>query len=130
LCDELSEFKASYIYSDDDGDVVTVGFADQQYDTQIYILLQRTLHPSKQDLNFGHDNVHIMVCEQSRAKYGGVEQIELHSNQLIITLSADTAKEVKTKCKISVDISAAEVDFSLLKNNLRNVCSEYVNLLY
>ena len=122
-----TQLAAGFAYTQNDGEVAMVGFADHQYDTKAYVLLQRTLRPSSDDICRGWDDVHIMVDDETRSAYGGVKQITLHDEkQVLIEVSPATANHLGTGETISVNIANAQMDGGELAGMLKLVCGEHV----
>ena len=103
-----------------------VGFADQQYETQTYVLLQRTLHPSEQDKAMGQDGVHIMVNDPSRSVYGGIKRIELLQDEVVIGLDPEAKSTVNAATEIRIGIGDAQADLDELSKMLSVLCDRYV----
>lgn len=91
----MSTFTANFIYAqaDNENDVLMIGFADDQYDPQEYILLQKTMHPDEQDLALGFDKIHITYRDESQSQYGGIEKVLLKPDSIEFCLD-ETAAEV------------------------------------
>ena len=124
----MNELSARYAFVENDGTVVTVGFADQQYDTKDCVLLQRTLKPSKGDIARGWDHIHIMVSDQLRSSYGGVEEIGLWQDHADITLAPDTASQVRAGTVLRVDLSADVANLAEVREMLKLLCGNYAKL--
>ncbi|KUP20448.1 Imm10 family immunity protein [Paenibacillus sp. DMB5] len=90
----MSTFTASFIYAqaDDENDVLMIGFADDQYEPQEYILLQKTLHPDEQDLALGFDKIHITYNDESQSQYGGIEKVLLKPDSIEISLDEEAVE--------------------------------------
>jgi hypothetical protein len=112
-------FTATFCYSQDDGTVQMVGLADHEYETNQYVLFQKTIHPTEQDRFTGLDQVHITVNEQNRAMYGGVKKVTLATDKLTVYLSSETAKEVGTDELISVALAPKICNLDLFAAGLR-----------
>ena len=124
----LPGFVARRVVIQDDGEVAMVGFADDEYETRIYVLLQRTLHPVEQDVAAGQDEVHITVCDESRSRYGGIRQIRVDDKHVVVAFSEDAAMDLETAREVTIDISSAGVNMQSLMAGLKTVCHERVPL--
>jgi hypothetical protein len=122
---EQTELGAGFVYTQNDGEVAMVGFADQQYDTQEYVLLQRMLRPSGDDVRRGRHDVHINVNDETRSAYGGVKRIALLNKQVLIEVSPTTANYLGTGETISVNLENAKVDVGELAEMLKLVCGNH-----
>ncbi len=72
--------------------VALLGFADEQFNTTQYLLLQRTLEPDDQDRALGQDRVHIELND--RSAYGDVEEARLENGRLVLRLDPLTASQI------------------------------------
>jgi hypothetical protein len=122
---EQAELGAGFVYTQNDGEVAMVGFADQQYDTKAYVLLQRTLRPSGDDVRRGWDDVHVTVNDQTRSAYCGVKRISLLNKQVLIEVNSTTANHLGTGETISVNMENAQVDVGELAETLKLVCGNH-----
>ena len=120
---------AGYSYSSDEDDVVTVGFADREYDTTKYLLLQRSKNPSAQDRELEHDQVHITINDQSRSTYGGIQDIEITPTVMIINLSDETAQQLRTDREIVVRFPEPHQNYSDVVARLREMFDDNPSLI-
>jgi len=128
MTNEMNEMSANYAFAQDNGTVVMVGFADQDYQTRDCLLLQRTLKPSKGDFARGWDDIHIMVNEESRSTYGGVEGVELWSDYAIIKLAPATASKVQVGTPFRVNLSAQVANLGEVGSMLEVLCGSYAKV--
>lgn len=128
MTDMTNEFTANYMFSKNDGDVVTVGFADQQYQTKDYVLLQRTLNPSQGDKARKWDHIHITVSDESRSAYGGIEGLELWPDHVLIILTPATAAQVQSVTMLRVGLTADVKHLIELREMLKVLCDDYVKV--
>jgi hypothetical protein len=124
----IHEFLANYVFSQNDGTVVMVGFADQQHQTKDCVLLQRTLNPSKSDKARKWDDVHIMVNDESCSAYGGINELELWPDHVLIKLTSETAKQVQAGVSLRINLMARAANLAELRDMLKVLCGGYVKL--
>lgn len=107
-----SVLHASFMYAQivEENDVIMVGFADDEFDTQNYVLLQRTLNPSQEDVKSGFDKIHITYNEESQSLYDGILKFYFTENFIEITLNEEATKIFNTsvvvvnyECKIDIN---------------------------
>ncbi|HEX8954919.1 MAG TPA: Imm10 family immunity protein [Burkholderiaceae bacterium] len=91
------DLEARHVHIEDDGEILTMGFSDDQFAPRKYVLLQKALKPDEQERKLGLDKIHIEVQDQGRSGYGGVSSIRYSPSRLLIELS-----EAARKC---LDIS-------------------------
>ena len=78
------DFKATCTHTEDMGDYLLVGLADQQHETTDYLTFQRAHQFDEQDIRLGHDTVYIERNDQFYSGYGGMRSVALHSDRLHI----------------------------------------------
>ncbi len=123
-----TRLKAGFVSCSDDGNVVMVGFADQQHDTKAYILLQRSLHPTAQDRAAGEDDVYIEMDDQLHSAYGGIRSIVLSGDRLTVCLGDKTAALLRAQDILEVELSGAQGNRAQLADMLARLCSGYVQV--
>lgn len=79
-----SDFKATCIHSEDMGDYLLVGLADQRHDTVDYLTFQRAHEFDEQDVRLGLNNVYVERNDQGYSGYGGIRSITIFSDHLHI----------------------------------------------
>ncbi|NLF15080.1 MAG: hypothetical protein GX597_25090 [Anaerolineaceae bacterium] len=78
---------AKFVYTQSNNESVMVGFADDQFNTTEYILLQRMLDPLQEGNNSQQEDVYIEINEQKYGAYGGVRSIVLSADLVVISVS-------------------------------------------
>ena len=103
------KFKASCITWQHENGVAMLGFADDEFNTTQYLLLQRTLEPDQQDCALGHDWVHIQLNE--RSAYGTVEEAQLQKDSVVLRLDDATAATVSDgeNIEITFDVPTTKI---------------------
>jgi len=80
------------------------------------------MKPSRQDLQLGHDKPHIEINDQSHSGYGGVTEVQLKENSLVLKLDSSAAS------KMSVD-DTLEIAFHVSKEKLLGIGNQLRLLL-
>ena len=117
---------AKFVYTQSNNESVMVGFADDQFNTTEYILLQRMLDPLQEGNNSQQEDVYIEINEQKYGVYGGVRSIVLSADLVVISLGTATASKLHLEEDIEVSISTAALDFEELREALELLCSDVV----
>ena len=104
-------FTASCITWQNENGVVLLGFADDEFNTTQYLLLQRTLGPDQQDRDLGMDRLYIELNDQARSAYGTVEEARLRMQGVTFRLDQATAATVSNgeSIEIAFDVTAARL---------------------
>lgn len=106
---------ANYVTCETQDGVAMLGFADDEFNTTQYIMLQRQLTPpSPQDREAGLDRPHIEVNSPTQSGYGGVAKADLQQNRLVLELNPNAAADM------SVD-DTIEIAFHLPVERLKKV---------
>ncbi|AEI42855.1 Imm10 family immunity protein [Paenibacillus mucilaginosus] len=111
---------AQFIYSnvDEDAEVVLVGFADQEFETKEYILLQRSTVSDDQDKALGLDKVHITINGEECSGYCDIKEIILRSDSVEIILDDSTVKVLGVPNHVAIRFNAAVDQLQAIKNHL------------
>jgi hypothetical protein len=99
-----TQLKVDFLYAqvDNDIDVIMVGFADDEYDTNEYILLQKSLVVDEQDMEYGFNKVHITYNNEEYSSYGGIKRLKITNGIVDIHLDQRTAKILDTDAHIQI----------------------------
>jgi hypothetical protein len=93
---------SQFVVVDDDGDVITVGFADQELGPERYVTLQTAREYDQQDILLGMKAPHIEVNYQLFSEYGAIASIKMHGNEVRISLTPKGHKVLKIDGEIIV----------------------------
>ncbi len=106
-----------------DDEFFLVGFADEKFETQQYLMLQRAFEDDvdDQDIELGMDTYHLEWRDQLYSLYGGIERFVLHRDHVTCTFTeAGTVKlDGATNARISFDLD--EPEFRLLAQRLKDI---------
>lgn len=96
-------FTATCVTCQTQDDVAMLGFADDEFNTTQYVMLQRGLMPpSPQDREAGFDRPHIEVNSQTHSGYGGVVKAQLQENRLVLKLDPQAAADMSVDDTIEI----------------------------
>ncbi len=112
------EMKAAYVHTQEDKETILLGFADSQYDTQEYVLLQRSLLVSESEQALGMHKVHLTVNDERHSAYGAIRSIETAGQAVRIHLIAEAASKMHADPEITIYYQNADVDAVTLKDIL------------
>jgi hypothetical protein len=70
-------FHASCLSIENTDACLRVGFADREFDTADYLMLQRAHEFDEQDKRLGTANVYVERNDQANSMYGGIKRFEL-----------------------------------------------------
>jgi hypothetical protein len=116
-----THLEAGFVYTSDQDGVVMVGFADQQFDTRRYVLLQRTRDVSDEERARGENDVHFEIDGQERSDYGVIDCVEVERGAVRIALRADKAADLEMDAEIRVTFKVNTQKHSQLVNGLRSL---------
>jgi hypothetical protein len=112
---------AGFVYDSEDEDVILVGFADKEYGTEHYVLLQRSKQVSAEEEALGQGEVHISVDDQDRSAYGGIQHVSLDDSGVRIRLDRDTAAALVTEDEIVIRFKGHAADVVRLRKALQRL---------
>lgn len=111
-------FKASFIFAGIEDEVLLIGFADDEFETQEYLLLQKSL--IHEESNF-FNQIHITVNSEERSGYGGVIGIKLGKTTISITLTEDTAQTLEVSNIINIEVEMNQEKYQLLNDHFNKL---------
>ena len=117
-------FKAGYLYAQKERSVVMVGFADKEFETEEYVLLQGSLAHDEQDRKLGLDKVHITYKDQLHSSYGGIKRVKLQKGGIKISVSPNTARALGAEEEIEIEFSAQDPKLPEIKLHLELLFKE------
>jgi hypothetical protein len=116
----MKKFIAHCVTCQNENGVALVGFADDEFNTTSYLLLQRTLEPDEQDIQLGQDQIHVELNSPSQSGYGGIEAIHVGHSTVRVEFTKEMAPE----------FGASAVEVELRTQNMQaNVLNEHLKLL-
>ncbi len=104
-----------------DGEFHLVGFADHEFNTNIYLMLQRAFEFDEQDVELGMDTYHVEWCGQESSRYGGISQFVLKPNGAEITFVPDTAETLDGMGRLSIFFQLAPSEYLALREALNRI---------
>jgi hypothetical protein len=113
------QFTATFVTYQNENDTILLGFADSEFDTTNFLLLQRTLEPAQQDVALGLAGLHIQFNE--RFAYGKVESASLRSGGLTLRLDQATAAAISNGEDIEIKFAFPELRIRELESQLRSL---------
>ena len=120
----MTIFKYNFVSSSEEHGVLTVGFADSQFNTQNYLLFQSSIDADESEDN---NEIYVERNGQQYGVYGGVEKFILSRNEAHLALTRETAKHLDTEREVVVIFFATDKQFLQLKVDLNRVFSGNVD---
>ncbi|WP_249897581.1 Imm10 family immunity protein [Paenibacillus sp. PK3_47] len=111
---------AGFLYAgaDEETDVLLIGFADDEFDPQEYILLQKTLDPGEEDAESGFDKIHISYNNEAQSMYGGILKLYFSASVTEITLTEEAAGQLNCTRKIVIKYDQEDADLPVFHKYL------------
>jgi hypothetical protein len=110
--------KAGFVSVDEIDGVVVVGFADQQFETSQYFILQRGVDP-EDDIG-----VYLEHTDQAYGRYGHVLSCSLFPGRIEMTIDERTAAGLRTAATFAVEFSCDLPSLHRLQMGLERVFAE------
>lgn len=124
-----TKLNVNFLYTQIENNIITVGFADDEFNTQEYILLQKTIIYDDQDKKLGFNRIHITCNDQSRSAYGGILKFIFNNGKINILLDPNTADVLKTEDQIEIVFPTNTFDLAKLRQYLQELFSEESEVL-
>ena len=77
-------FTASFASVDSNDDSISIGLTDDQFAPTRYLILQRTLHPSVQDIELNQAGIHVEIDTPDSSAYNAIDKIAITRDSLNI----------------------------------------------
>jgi hypothetical protein len=100
-----------------------VGFADDEFNTNEYVLLQRTLQPDEQDRSLRLDGVHLQVDSPDQSGYDSIKNIRVTPSGIRIELTPE-AQSVFNCSDVHIAFDMDGDRYSGLLAHLKHVVDE------
>ncbi|WP_453935096.1 Imm10 family immunity protein [Acidovorax temperans] len=117
-------FRAECVVSEHpDGVCHLVGFADNKFDTEIYLTLQRSYEEEEQeqDIQLGMNTYHIEWCDQEKSGYGGITQFVLKPTSVEVCFEPKMAESLGGIERVSISFSLQAGEHQALKEALERI---------
>jgi len=104
-----------------DGECHLVGFADHEFNTKTYLMLQRALEFDEQDISLGMDTYHVEWCGQENSGYGGISQLLLNRGYAEITFARDAADALGGMGRLTISFQLTPSEHMALREALGHI---------
>ena len=111
------KFQAKCISTQEEDGYIAVGFADDEFETESYVLLQRSVEEGEQGHSVPTGAVYIEKNSQYKSIYDGIETCELQTNKIVIRLNTEGKRELDEDC-IEINFSAGAAGMTHLRLSL------------
>ena len=113
-------FTATFFTAASEDDVLTVGFADDEYDPHHFLLLQAAADYDEQDEALGLDTYDVQIGEPELAGYGGVDTVLIAPDKMVFCFSENTpwCKDMR---RLDITMSPDMASLDDIENALRAV---------
>lgn len=124
-----TQLVSNFIFAGIEDNVIMVGFADDEFNTEKHLLLQKSVEFDEQDKALGQDKVHITYIDELYSSYGGIIKFVLKDKTAEILLEKETAKKLKTEEQLEITLPKSGFDRGNLIYHLELMFKEYPNIL-
>lgn len=100
-------FTANYVYGNEVDGVLIAGMADDQFETTRYVLFQKSLNPTADDVALGFDRVHIALDDAENGVYGELVSVVLNAACLQVGVDAATSAALGVDKTFTVALSSS-----------------------
>jgi hypothetical protein len=99
-----------------------VGFADEEFDTKQYLMLQRSHEDDAQDIALGMNTYHVERNDQGYSGYGGIERFDLYPDRVLVRFNDIGARNLETRV-MEISFKKDGRRFGKLQRRLKNIFS-------
>jgi len=96
------------------------------YNIEEYFLLQKPHKFDEYDFQSNRNTYYIEYCDQSKFKYGGIDNIVLYRNKVVINLKSETAQALKLSPTIYINFQVNDNDYKKMNEELKNIFSSEI----
>lgn len=115
-------FIARHISVEDDGRIVVIGFADDEFAPSMCVLIQKSLKVDARDRAMGFEKIHIQIEDQSRSGYGGIVEVSADHDRLTILLDETAKAALKIDGDIEILVDLHHPVLARAVSELRRIC--------
>jgi hypothetical protein len=108
---------AGFVSVDECEGALVVGFADRQFTTSEYFMLQRSVDPADDD------GVYLEHTDQAYGTYGKVLACSLSSNRIELAVDEETAEQLGTETSFTVEFSCDDASLVRIRSGLERIFS-------
>jgi len=105
------------------------GLADDEKNTQEYLIFQKSIKADEQDKDLGMDTYHLEIDDQAYSGYGICDKIVLSRDRLLIEISKKANKIVKKFDTVIVHFKATDKKFEEMIKMLKVILDDKSALL-
>jgi len=110
---------------DEDSDAWLVGFADAEFNTRRYLVLQREKSPRAQEVALGLEGYRVEVDDQRNSCYGGIERFELFPDHIAVQFEDDAFSAIGDRKTIVVGLALRPKQLEQLRECLLKIFRGY-----
>ena len=114
-------FNAACVSVEEDSDLWLVGFADAEFNTRHYVLLQREKSPQADDIALSLDGYRVEVDDQGKSWYGGIKYFELFPDRAVIEFADEALSILADEKQIVVGFTLREKQLDQLRDCLTKI---------
>jgi hypothetical protein len=115
------DFFATYLYAEEQDGLVMVGFADSDYETRDYLLMQRPLAPSGLDPAPAADEIRIQRNDEAHAARGGIRSFDLFEDRASIEFEPAAAKQLAIAPQVVINFSTCSYKFREVRTHMQKL---------
>lgn len=104
-----------------DGEFHLVGFAEDKFDTHLYLMLRRNFEDDEQDRALGMGTYHVEWCDQGMSGYGGISQFMLGPTGAEIWFEPKAAMRFDGLEHLSISFQLSQSELRTLRDALEDI---------
>jgi len=122
-------FHAGSVAVEDHEDFWLVGFSDAEFETENYLMLQRSMEFDDQDRRLRLDtySLELALSGKERIVYGGIQSLSITPNTLIAHFSAEASSKLGL-ASLLITYHLEQPQFERLQSRLRRILADAPNI--
>jgi Immunity protein 10 len=116
------QFSAHYIFVEDDDSMTRIGFADDEFSPSKLMLIQKASNVDERERAMGFEKLHIQIEDESRSRYGGITEIRVSSENLVVSLDQPARFALKIEGNVEIAIDPSHPVLERAISRLKKMC--------
>jgi hypothetical protein len=115
-------FNARHIFVEDDDSMTMIGFADDEFSPSKFMLIQKASNVDERERAMGFEKLHIQIEDESRSRYGGITEIRVSSENLVVSLDQPARVALKIEGNVEIAFDPNHPVFERAISKLKKMC--------
>ena len=115
------EFNSQIVTWQLEEDFWLLGFADHEFETKEYLMLQRAFEFDENDVELGLNSYYFEINDQGCSSYGGIERFDVWSDRVRIAFEPQKALDLGIEPMLEIHFKLESEQWKEFKTFLENI---------